>query len=303
LLALGQRGLRTKQLTEQVPDFSARSVYRCVGKLEAHGLLEHRPEPDAPSRVLLRLTEPAGRNLVRLLRRFTSESSAGTGFPAGTTGGSGLSWNSLCLLGELWEWGFAAALAHGSRSLVDLLETADGHTYHQVRRKTTQFVDEGLLVGGARNGHGRRYQLSERGRRCMVVIASLGRWRHRHLLADGTPGLEIGEMATVLRATLPLVALPKYDGRCIDIVVTGVEDKYGHRDTAELRGAVDGSGALAVGAVDEEAADGSAMATTSTWFAALLDGNRGRIRVRGDLALVDTCLTRLYHELWIPLKP
>jgi DNA-binding HxlR family transcriptional regulator len=297
LAILGQRPLRTKQLTERVRDYSARSVYRCVGRLEEFGLVEHWPDPDAPSQVLLRLTKPAGRNLFRLLRRFTSESTAGL-----ASRESGLSWEALCQLGELWE--FATELGLGSRSLVNLLDGTEGMTYHQVRRRACQLVEAGLLDTTAHNGsgNGRHYELTDRSRRRMVMIASLGRWRHRYLLADGTPGLEVEEMATVLRTTMPLVTLPEHSGKSIDFVLTGADDKYGDRDTAGVRGAFEQDGTLKVsGKVDEEA-DGSATATLNTWFAALLDDNRGRIRVRGDLTLVDACLTRLYNELWIPLK-
>jgi DNA-binding HxlR family transcriptional regulator len=304
LMALGQRPLRTKQLTGQIRSFSARSVYRCIGKLEALGLVGRLPETGASSRVPLQLTEPAGRNLFRLLRSFTYESAAGYRSPAGLpgNGNGGLSWYSLCLLGELWERGFAKELGHGSRSLVDLLERTEGLTYHQVRRKAAQFVDDGILEARPHNGQGRLYQLTALGRRRMIAIAALGRWRHRHLLADGTPGLELEELALVLRIIVPLVMLPEHGGSKIDFVITGAEDKYGHRDAAELRGVVGQEGTLKLNGDAGEDADGSAAATTNTWFAALLDGNRGRIRVRGDLNLVDSCLTRLYDELWIPLK-
>jgi DNA-binding HxlR family transcriptional regulator len=299
-MALGQRPLRTKQLTEQIRDFSARSVYRCVSKLEAFGLVARSLEPGGSSRVPLRLTEPAGRNLFRLLRSFTYESAAehrsSVSLPGNDNGD--LFWDSLCLLGELWDWGFAAELSHDSRSLVDLLEIAEGNTYHQVRRKMTQFVDDDLLQSHPHNGNGRHYGLTDRGRRRMILIAALGRWRHRHFLADGTPGLEIEELATVLRIILPLVSLPEHSGRSIDFLVAGSEDRYGNRDTAELRCVIDQDGALKVSDEAGGGANGSAAATINTWFAALLDGNRGRIRVRGDLTLVDTCLTRLYDELW-----
>lgn len=296
LMVLGQRAIRTKQLTKRITNYSVRSVYRSLDKLEAFGLVEHRPEPDAPSQVLLCLTKPAGRNLFRLLGQFKSESLAGRASEEVE-----LSWKSLSQLGEIWEWGFAAELGLGSRSLADLQVGSGGRTYHQVKRRASQHVDAGLLSTTLQNScDGRRYELTERSRRHMVMIASLGRWRHRYLLADGTPGLELQEMATMLQVTLPLVTLEAYGGMSIDFVVTGAEDKYGRRDTADLRGGFSGSGVVGVGAVSEDEADGSATATVNTWFAALLDGNRGRIRVRGDLLLVDDCLTRLYDELWVP---
>jgi DNA-binding HxlR family transcriptional regulator len=293
-MALGRRPLRTKQLTERVDGFSPRSIYRCIGKLEACGLVERASEPGVPSRVSLRLTEPAGRNLFRLLRSFGSGSTAGL-----STSGSALRWDSLCLLGELWEARFAEELSRGPRSLVELLDRSEGLTYHQVRRRAGLLVAEGLLSSSSHNANGRRYELTERGRRCMAAIAAIGRWRHRHFLADGTPGLEIEELATVLRSTLPLVALPKHAGMSLELAVAGPEDKYGERETAAIGGEVGPAGEVAIGEREGgRPPDGSAAATVNTWFAALLDGNRGRIRVRGDLGLVDDCLTRLYSALW-----
>lgn len=296
LTILGQRALRTKQLTDRVADYSARSVYRCVAKLEDFGLVEHRPKPDTTSHVLLWLTKPAGRNLFRLLSELKAESSAGQ-----LNEGDGLSWESLCLLGELWE--FAPELGYGSRSLANLLDGTEGLTYHQVRRRSFRLVETGLLSTTLHNGSGRHYELTDRSRRCMVVVASLGRWRHRYLLADGTPGLEIEEMATVLRTSLPLVTLPEHGGKSIDFAVTGPEDKYGDRDTADLRFGVAEDGTLRLRELTEEEPDGSATATLNTWFAALLDDNRGRIQARGDLPLIDACLTQLYDDLWAPVKP
>lgn len=245
--------------------------------------------------MLLWLTKPAGRSLFRLLGQLKSESSAGF-----LDEGDGLSWESLCLLGELWE--FAPDLGYGSRSLANLLDGTEGMTYHQVRRRAFQLVEAGLLSTTLHNSSGRHYELTDRSRRCMVVIAALGRWRHRYLLADGTPGLEVEEMATVLRTTLPLVTLPEHGGRSVDFAVTGPEDKYGDRDTADLRFTVAEDGTLRLSELTEADPDGSATATLNTWFAALLDDNRGRLQTRGDLSLVDACLTRLYDELWIPAK-
>lgn len=299
LMTLGQRALQTKHLTNRVTDFSARSVYRSLAKLEAFGLVEHRPDRDTPSKVLLWLTKPAGRNLYHLLCRFMSVSPAELWSEE-----SGLSWESLRQLGGMWEEGFAAELGREARSLVNL-DGTERLSYHQVRRRAGQYVEAGLLSTTLHNGSGRHYALTDRSRRRMVMIASLGRWRHRYLLANGTPGLDPREMATVLQITLPLVTLAGYGGMSIDFSVTGAEDEHGDRETTEMRGIIGENGTLDMGEMGEMGkgvADGSASATLSTWFAALLDDNRRRIRLRGDLTLLDVCLTQLYDELWVPSK-
>lgn len=291
-MALGQRPLRTKQLTARIQEFSPRSIYRCIDKLKDYRLVERVSDPGPPARTVLRLTEPAGRNLFRLVRLLTSQSKAS---------GEGLSWESLCLLGEMWELNYVEELSRAPRSLLELLDTVDGLSYHQVRRRTSQFLEEGLLETCPHDGNGnlRDYALSPKSRRCIAAVAAIGRWRHRYFLADGTPGLSIEELTTVLRTALPLVPLPTHEGKRLGLYVTGAEDKYGNRETGIVHGTVGGDGIVHLTEGNDLEPDGAAAATINTWFAALLDGNRGRIRVRGDLGLVDACLTQLYDALWV----
>ncbi len=288
-MELGNRPLRTKQLTARIREFSPRSVYRCVGKLEEYGLIDRHEEPGVPSTVLLRLTDSLGRPLCRLLRRFGDLND--------------LDWDELCLLGELWEAGFVEELAHEPKTLMELMEIPHHLTYHQVRRRVCLSAEHGLLKPLSRNGNGKVYDLADKGRRYMSLIAGIGRWRHRHAVADGTPGLSIEEMATVLRAALPLTVLPEHAGRSIDLIVAGSEDRYGHRDTATVHGQIDPAGVVRPRRDPDHPPDGSAAGTINTWFAALLDDHRGRVRVRGDLSLVDACLTHLYGALWEKGRP
>ena len=104
-------------------------------------------------------------------------------------------------------------------------------------------------------------------------------------------------MATALRTALPLATLPAHAGKSILLIVAGAEE-YGQREMLPVAGQVGPDGAVSIARNPEREADGSATATLNTWFAALLDGNRGRIRVRGDQSLVDACLTRLHNALW-----
>lgn len=291
-MALGQRAMKTKQLTARVEEFSPRSIYRCIDKLKAARLIERVEEPGSPPRSALRLTEPAGRNLFRLLRLLTTESQASR---------DGLSWNSLSLLGEMWELGHVEDLSGHPCSLLELLDAVDGLSYHQVRRRTCQFSEEGLLETCCPNGNRnvRGYALTPKARRCMVAVAGIGRWRHRYFVADGTPGLCVEELATVLRSMLPLVSLPHHAGTRLDLHVTGPEDKYGNRETGTVQASVGPEGVVRPLEEADGDPEGSATATINTWFAALLDGSRGRIRVRGDLDLVDSYLTGLHDALWI----
>lgn len=293
LMALGSRSLRTEQLAERVQDFSSRSVYRYVSRMEAHDLIDRRREPGVPSKVVLSLREPTGRELFRLLRTFTATASS-RAFSRGRWSGP---WSPMNLLSELWQLGFVKELSREPRPVTELSQVAQNLTYHQVNRRVGLFHSGGLLLASPTKRAGRQYSLSDYGRSCMALVAGIGRWR-RHVIADGIPGLSVGEMATVLRAVIPLARLPHHREMTLSLGVSGDVDESGHRTVQTLGVGIDGSGKpCCLGDVDDQA-DGSAVATTNTWFSALLDGNRGRVQVRGDLTLVDSLLTGLYDVLW-----
>ncbi len=292
-MSLGSRSLRTEQLAERIRGFSSRSVYRYVSKMQVHDLIDRRREPGVPSKVVLSLTEPTGRELFRLLQTFTATASS-RAFSNGRWSGS---WSSLNLMSELWQLGFVHELSQESRSLTELSRVTRDLTYHQVNRRAGQFLSGGLLFASPAKGAGKRYLLTDYGRSCMALVAGIGRWR-RHVIADGISGLSPVEMATVLRTVLPLAALPHYAGMTLSLGVTGEVDENGYRSMRTVRATVDSDGALHCTDGQPASADGSAVATINTWFSALLDGNRGRIQVRGDLTLVDSFLTQLYDVLW-----
>jgi len=293
LSALGTGPLRTEQLAQQIEDFSARSVYRHVSKMEAHQLIDRQVEPGVPSKVVLRLSQPAGRELFRLLRTFAT--TPRSRLPGGASNAH--SWSSLSLLSELWKLGFLEELSCEPRRLTELASGSHGLTYHQVNRRAGLFLMSGLVLVSRERGYGKRYELTEHGRRRMALVAGIGRWR-RHVTFDGKPGLTVTEMATVLRAVMPLPKFPDHVGMSLELGVSGAMDVNGHRDTKTLHGIVDGSGTMQCTEEDMSSVGGSAAATINTWFAALLDGNRGRIRVRGDQELVDSFLTQLHDILW-----
>jgi hypothetical protein len=177
-------------------------------------------------------------------------------------------------LGELWELGLTERLSHGPGLLLELVDGVEGLSYHQVRHRLIRFREIGLLADSPHDGKEAHFELTDAVRSLMGVVAGIGRWRQRCALAGSTTGLETEEMATVLRTLLPLTMLPEHP---VDLFVT------------------EPGSAAAVTAGPERKAAGSAAATIDTWYAVLLDGNRGRVRVGGDLNLVDGCLTRL-HE-------
>jgi len=294
LMTLGPSPLRTQQLTRRLNHLSPRTAYRHIGNLAEHGLVRREVEPGVPSRVKLSLTDPLGRNLCQLLSSFV----AITMDKLPRRGDGAEPWEALALLGEFWELGLIEDLSHGPTSVIDLARAAHPMTYHQVSRRAGLFATYGLGSSYNSNGNGKCYELTNEGRRCMGLIVAIGRWRQRHILRDGISGLTIGEMATALRTVLPVVVLPEYCGMSIDFEVSESMNGSGYRAAEVLRAQISQTGTIRWEQRPQVSADGSAAATINTWFGVLLDGNRGRVKVRGDLPLVDACLTRLHDTLW-----
>jgi DNA-binding HxlR family transcriptional regulator len=295
LLALGRGPLRTKQLTKRVPRFASRTVYRRVATLVELGLIDRREQAGVPSTVVHRLKEPAGRELVRLLKRY--------GPPAVSISDVGKinesSWVLLSLLGEMWSSGWIDQFSRGVRTPTELSESTPGWTFHQVNRRLHLLASVGLLKECEKRGRGRHYQLTEEARRATGLVAALGRWRQRHAVGVGGPGLLVQEMATVTRTCLPLVALSTHRDVGIRLGIAGVVDGNGGSGSAVLHARANWKGTIHCSNSDSAPADGWAIGTVETWLGAMLDGSRGRMRVGGDLKLVDSCLIQLHESLLI----
>lgn len=218
--------------------------------------MERAAGPDGRAGAVNRLTE-TGRLLLRCC-------------PAGAP---------LRALGEMWGLGLVRQLSREPRSLVELLGGIEGLSYHQLRYRTLRYREAGLLTDSARDGREVELHLTDAARRQTGAIAAVGRWRQRRSAEGSTTGLSAEEMATVLRAALPLA--PQRERR-VDLFVTGPDGE-----------------ARVAGQPGQETA-GSARAPVETWFAVLLDGDRGEVRSDGDRGLVDACLTRLHDVLRQP---
>jgi DNA-binding HxlR family transcriptional regulator len=292
LMALGPRSLRTKKLTEKVPTYAPRTVYRHARKLAELGLVDREELAGVPSTVIHSLS-PAGRDLYHL---FVSYAEASAPLVTGPGRGDGL-WTVCGLLGEMWAYNWIEELGQGGRSATDLAEATADMTFHQVSRRTHQLLSWSLLYESTARGHRKRYQLCDQTRHAMALMAALGRWRQQHVEGEADGGLTVGEMATVLRASLPLLQLPDHQGKSIKLGIVGTTGSDGQRGSATLTAHVSTGGT--VRCVKEKAVeDAWAIGTVDTWFAALLDDDRGRMRPGGDSDFVDDCLKRLHEVLW-----
>ncbi|MGN6588417.1 MAG: winged helix-turn-helix transcriptional regulator [Solirubrobacterales bacterium] len=296
LMALGPRPLRTKSLTERVPGFAPRTIYRYAARLAELGLVDREEGNGVPSVVTYCLTRGPGRDLFHLLDDYLStdwlqgpERQIGEG-----------AWARMSLLGDLWDLGWIEQLSRKPRSPTDLAETTDGMTFHQANRRAHLVCSRGLLDHHNTRSRGVRYTLAEPARRGMALVAALGQWRQRHGYCGGGTGLSAREMLTVLRTSLSLLEVSGKSYSRIRLGVAGAADGNG-AGPQSMVGQVAPTGRVELVPDSGEAVEAWALGTVNTWCRALLDGNRGRMRVGGDLKLVDSYLTSLHEVLQVSI--
>lgn len=294
LMALGEGPLRTMELTERVPGYSPRTIYRYAGKLAELEVVSRDEEPGVPSKVVHALTDECGEELYQLVNRFADASL--TRLPDGRIDAT--AWASLGLLADLWETGMVADLACEGRSATQLAQGEHGLSYHQVQRRAGLFKVGGLLAMSPGEGNRRCYALTEKTRRKMGLLAGIARWRNRHVVAADEEGMTAEEMATLLRTVLPLAAAPGRQGKCLQLSVRS-EDEAGAAGE-EVWADIEPEGKVH-SCVDPPAErDGWAQGTVEAWIPVLLDGDSGEILVGGDEGFVSECLDSLYETLWSP---
>jgi DNA-binding HxlR family transcriptional regulator len=295
LMALGEGPLRTKNLTEAVPGYAPRTIYRYAGKLAELEVIEREEEPGVPSKVVHTLTDPCGSELYTLVNRFADASL--TRLPDGRIDAH--AWGALGLLGELWETGMVEELACEARSPTELSRGAHGLSYHQVNRRAGLFKTGGLLDEWEGPGRRRCYALTEKTRRKMGLVAGIARWRHHHVVAEDEEGMTPEEMATALRAALPLVKLPKHRGKCLTLHVLREEEEAGGEGEC-VWAEVEADGTVHSCAEPTPKTDGWGRGKVEAWIPVALDGKVKKILVSGDEDLVGDCLDGLYEALWSP---
>ncbi|HET8956010.1 MAG TPA: winged helix-turn-helix transcriptional regulator [Solirubrobacterales bacterium] len=294
LMALGEGPLRTMELTERVPGYSARTIYRYAGRLAELEVVSREEEPGVPSKVVHALTDECGAELYQLVNRFADASL--TRLPDGRIDAT--AWASLGLLADLWETGMVEDLACEGRSATQLAKGEHGLSYHQVQRRANLFKTGGLLTMAPGQGNRRCYELTEKTRRKTGLLAGIARWRNRHVIAEDEEGMTAAEMATVLRTALPLAAVPGRQGKCLQLSVRGEDEA--RAEVEEVWAEVEPDGKLH-SCVDSAAErDGWASGTVEAWISVLLDGDSTGVLVGGEEGLVPACLDSLYETLWSP---
>jgi hypothetical protein len=177
-----------------------------------------------------------------------------------------------------------------ARSPTELARGDHGLSYHQVSRRTGLFEAGGLLGEFQGRGRSRCFELTAGTRRSMGLVAAIARWRGRHVVGADEEGLNEAEMATVLRAALPLVELPDHKGKCLQLTVAG----------EEVWAEVEADGSVHSCATPPADPDSHALGTVEEWVAVVLDGEGGALSFERDEKPIVDCLAALYERLWTP---
>jgi DNA-binding HxlR family transcriptional regulator len=294
LMALGEGPLRTMELTERVSGYSPRTIYRYAGRLAELEVVSRDEEPGVPSKVVHALTDECGAELYQLVNRFADASL--TRLPDGRIDAT--AWASLGLLADLWETGMVEHLACEGRSATQLAQGEHGLSYHQVQRRAGMFKTGGLLSLSPSEGNRRCYELTEKTRRKMGLLAGVARWRNRHVIAEDEEGMTATEMATVLRTALPLATMPAQVGKCLQLGIRSGDEAAAEGE--EVWANVEPGGAVHSCANPPADSDGWARGTVEAWISVLLDGDSSAVLVGGKESLVSECLDSLYETLWTP---
>lgn len=126
----------------------------------------------------------------------------------------------------------------------------------------------------------------------MALVAGIGHWRARHLVS-AAEGLGVGELATVMRASLPLAAIEGHAGNRLRLRVVGP----GSEETILVTVRNDGRVHPTEG--DSSQFETELAGDTAAWLSALVDGELN-LELAGDPNLARECLAGLYDRLWTP---
>ena len=176
-------------------------------------------------------------------------------------------------------------LAGGPRRFVELQRVLPGISTEQLRSRLNRMVADGLLTRQRYREVPPRvdYELTERARDLLPVIAALGRWGYRWAWGPPRPGEAI-DVGAILRCMPGLHVSPGLRGSVELVVVRGVdaEDIY-------VLHAVDGT----VGYEERGApeADAHVIGPERAWVEAFgVDGSRTELEITGDTRLAEALL-------------
>jgi DNA-binding HxlR family transcriptional regulator len=198
---------------------------------------------------------------------------------------------ALDLVGDKWTLLIVRDLAGGPRRFVELQRVLPGISTEQLRSRLNRMVADGLLTRQRYREVPPRvdYELTERARDLLPVIAALGRWGYRWAWGPPRPGEAI-DVGAILRCVPGLEVSSALRGS-VEFVVTRGSEPEG----AYVLHTADGT----VGYEEREAPDADAhvMGPERAWVEAFgIDGSRTELEIRGDTRLAEGLLDEVVGQ-------
>src|SRR3954447_4881145 len=199
---------------------------------------------------------------------------------------------ALDLVGDKWTLLIVRDLVAGPRRFVELQRVLPGISTEQLRSRLNRMVADGLLTRQRYREVPPRvdYELTERARDLVPVLAALARWGYEWTWGAPRTGEEV-DVGAIFRLVPGLVEVPRSSRGTVEAVVT--ERSKGDPERTYVLEAANGHVRITEGA---PAANPGARITGSeaAWVAALGPGaDRGGLDVSGDAGLARAVLDGL----------
>jgi DNA-binding HxlR family transcriptional regulator len=192
---------------------------------------------------------------------------------------------ALDLVGDKWTLLIVRDLAGGPRRFVELQRVLPGISTEQLRSRLNRMVADGLLTRQRYREVPPRvdYELTERARDLLPVIASLGRWGYRWAWGPPRPGEAI-DVGAILRCT-PGIDIPADLRGSVELVVTHGRDP----EDFYMLHLADGMCSYEERSAPE--ADAHIVGPERAWVEAFgIDGSRTELESSGDIRLAEAIL-------------
>lgn len=256
--------------------------------LEGLHALTKRWSTDWPSGIEYELTEP-GLGLLPVLAGLRDWLRDAPGGPLETGGERARAAIKGLVLG--WSTGVSPALASEARSLTELDKRIPAVSYPTIARclETLRLAEQ--IETRARDSRGTPYALTDWLRRGLAPLALAGRWEHENEPSEAEP-IAREDIAAAISILSPLIDRRKLPaGICqlsLSVPAGGARPK-------RLMGTIEvASNGISWGSVyPRQKPDAWASGNARAWFTAILDGDLGGLRPRGDRGLPHDLLTAL----------
>jgi DNA-binding HxlR family transcriptional regulator len=195
---------------------------------------------------------------------------------------------ALDLVGDKWTLLIVRDLAAGPRRFVELQRVLPGISTEQLRSRLNRMVADGLLTRQRYREVPPRvdYELTERARDLLPVIAALGRWGYRWAWGPPRPGEAI-DVGAIFRLAPGLLRSTDATGT-VEFVVTG------EGDDPPAYAVTVGDAVVELEEREPRQADARVSGDRSAWIAAFSPHrDRAGLTVNGDAELARFVLDRL----------